>query len=102
MILYYILQTASDSLFSTDVEEFSVVATTTPLQFAEAGLAPGTTRYGRVKAVDELGNESGWSNIATATTPTDESSPGEELLGLVFYGDESVYYGDESVAYGTE
>jgi glucose/arabinose dehydrogenase/predicted phage tail protein len=56
---------------------FAQIATRTPLNFANTGLAPGTTYRYRVRAADAAGNLGLYSPIATATTtdPTPPSAP---------------------------
>ena len=48
---------------------FAQVATPTATSFSDTGLAPSTTYRYQVRAVDAAGNLSGYSSIATATTP---------------------------------
>ncbi len=47
--------------------------------FDVLGLAPGTTYYFAVKTTDDSGNESGISNIASATTPSGNVPPSLSL-----------------------
>ena len=46
---------------------FTQIATTTATSYTNAGLASGSTRYYRVTAYDQAGNESPASNTASAT-----------------------------------
>lgn len=60
----YILQTADDSGFTTNMDEYESLTNS----FNETGLSDSLTRYARVKAEDTAGNQSGWSSIESATT----------------------------------
>jgi chitodextrinase len=48
---------------------FAEIGTATATTFANTGLTPVTSYRYRVRAVDAAGNLSGYSNVATATTP---------------------------------
>jgi chitodextrinase len=48
---------------------FSQVGTSTTTSFGDAGLSAATTYRYQVRATDAAGNLSGYSNVATATTP---------------------------------
>ncbi|MEW7278042.1 fibronectin type III domain-containing protein [Aquimarina sp. 2201CG1-2-11] len=50
------------------------IATVTGTRYQAAGLTPGTEYSFRVKAKDEAGNESGFSNTATASTLPEEDT----------------------------
>jgi len=47
---------------------FAQVATAATTTFSNSGLAPGTSYSYRVRATDAAGNQSGYSNVASATT----------------------------------
>ena len=48
---------------------FAQIGTTAATTFSNTGLTASTTYRYRVRATDAAGNLSGYSNIATATTP---------------------------------
>jgi len=54
---------------------FAEVATPTGTSHPDSGLTPGTTYRYRVRASDAVLNFSGYSNIATATTATSDTTP---------------------------
>ena len=54
---------------------FAEVATPTGTSHPDTGLTPGTTYRYRVRAADAVPNFSGYSNIATATTATSDTTP---------------------------
>ena len=54
---------------------FLQVATPTSTAFSDNGLTPGTTYRYKVRAADAVPNFSGYSNIATATTATSDTTP---------------------------
>jgi fibronectin type 3 domain-containing protein len=54
---------------------FVQVGASTSPAYADAGLATGTTYSYRVLAIDAANNVSGYSNVATATTPLPDSEP---------------------------
>jgi fibronectin type 3 domain-containing protein len=56
--------------------DFSQVATPTGTSHPDGGLAAGTTYQYRVRATDAAGNVSGYSNVASATTPLSDPPPG--------------------------
>jgi glucose/arabinose dehydrogenase/chitodextrinase len=49
---------------------FAEITTATTTSYANSGLAPSTSYSYRVRAADAAGNHSGYSNVATATTPS--------------------------------
>jgi serine protease len=53
---------------------FTQIATTTSTSYAASGLSAGTTYRFRVRAYDGAGNDSGYSNIASATTSSSGGS----------------------------
>lgn len=54
---------------------FAEIGTATTSTFASAGLAAATTYSYRVRAYDAAGNLSGYSNMASATTPSPVTTP---------------------------
>ena len=59
----------------TGCTNFVQVATPTGTSHPDSGLTPGTTYRYRVRAADAVPNFSGYSNIATATTATSDTTP---------------------------
>ncbi len=55
--------------------DFAQVGTPTGTTFTDSGLAAPTTYRYRVRAVDAAGNLSGYSSVATATTPDTPATP---------------------------
>src|SRR6185295_2947024 len=54
---------------------FAQVATVTGTSVGDGGLTAGTTYQYRVRATDAAGNLSGYSNVATVTTPISDTTP---------------------------
>jgi thermitase len=54
---------------SADGIDFAEIATTTGTSYSSTGLSASTTYYYRVRAYDAAGNNSGYSDVASATTP---------------------------------
>jgi chitodextrinase len=62
---------------------FAQVGTPTTASFADSGLAASTTYSYRVLAVDAAGNLSGYSSVASVTTPTPDTTPPSAPSALV-------------------
>jgi glucose/arabinose dehydrogenase/fibronectin type 3 domain-containing protein len=63
---------------------FAQVATPTTTTYVDTGLLPSTSYSYRVVAVDASGNVSGYSNIASVTTPTAPPLPSGLIAGYTF------------------
>ena len=53
-----------------DQANWTEIGVTQATSYSDTGLNPATTAYYRVRAYDAVGNVSGYSNIASATTPS--------------------------------
>ena len=54
---------------------FAQIATPTGTSFSDTGLTAGTSYSYRVRATDAAGNLGGYSNTASATTTTPDTTP---------------------------
>lgn len=70
-VAYYLVQRCEGE----GCADFVTIGTTPATGFVDAGLLFGTIYSYRVQAVDSAGNASGFSNTATAITPTSEEEP---------------------------
>ncbi len=61
---------------------FALIAAVAGVSFNDAGRTANTTYSYRVRATDAAGNLSGYSNVASATTPTPDTTPPTAPTGL--------------------
>ena len=74
-----VLQYRLERCLGSSCTNFAQIATPTGTSYSNTGLSANTTYRYRVRAADAAGNVSGYSNIASATTPAPPPDTGDHI-----------------------